>query len=134
MKTRPILFFLLIAVAACTKEEPLRERPYAILETLDFIVTPTSSQYRTIEFRAKIEYAPGEILDHGFKWSASDPKTGALSNIISFGPIAQGTGKSFSHVMSVRIPQGSEFHHTMRAYARTKDHIFYGEAQYFCCR
>lgn len=134
MKSRFIILSLIIAIASCSKEEPLRERPYAVIETQPNLITRTSSIYGKIEFRGKIESAPDEILDYGFKWSASDPSLpGYIHNEISFGPLVRGTGKSFSHTMSIQIPYNQGFMYTVRAYARTENHISYGEPQYFCC-
>jgi len=72
----------------------------------------------------KITYATADIQDHGFVWSNSGFPNINKSEVVSLGPIS--LSGDFSASINYEWTIGETY--LVRAYARSSNHVVYGES------
>lgn len=101
----------------CSREE-VEQRPYPRVRTRSVTnVTGTGA-----EFNGDITSTPTAILDHGFLWSLDQTPIFENSDSISLGAGSKGV---FSYRVSKNLFPNTNFY--VRAYAKSKDYLVYGD-------
>lgn len=119
-------FLILVLVGqvlfGCT-EEVTTPRPYPRVRTYTINDNTTSG----VTFKGGITYASTEIIDHGFIWSTNYLMTIENSEKVSLGPKSEIGG--FKVLVDRAMQKGVAYY--VRAYAKSKQHLVYGELGQF---
>ncbi|MFZ6013418.1 MAG: hypothetical protein ACOYXT_23955 [Bacteroidota bacterium] len=122
-----ILLIGILVYAACTEEEPLRDRPYPKVE--ETTITRTGSIFT---FSSEIPFTSVEIVDHGFKWAKYQDPMGGNAEGISLGPTSSPKEFSYTRLRETPLNSIGEYY-IVRAYVQSDKYLFYGPPKVFCC-
>lgn len=118
MKSRLFLGLIILLLTVCTDEEPLHERPYPAIETLE--VSSITSEGALLN--GNFLRLNGEVIDYGFLWSSDEILSLNNAERRSMGPRKE--AGTFSALIETTLKEGQLYR--VRAYAQTVEYTVYG--------
>ena len=125
-KKLQVIFFSLLLICSCTKEEKATKHDYPRVATGQ--VTNIAANGATFN-GSFLQAGNSEIIDHGFIFKIDDAFI-SYSVKISLGS-SNGSG-SFTATANDGLENGEKYY--VNAYAQNKDKIFYGKSVRFVCK